>query len=46
MHKRKIFGTSHGDGHKFTLEEMYGISGLSDALGKVEKVLRLAFILG
>jgi uncharacterized protein YbaP (TraB family) len=37
--KSYLFGTCHGDGHKFSLEEMYSISGLSDALGKVEKVL-------
>lgn len=37
--KSYLFGTCHGDGHQFTLEEMFSISGLNDALGKVEKVL-------
>jgi hypothetical protein len=37
--KSYLFGTCHGDGHKFTEEEMFSIYGLNEALGKVEKVL-------
>ncbi len=37
--KSFIFGTCHGDGHQFTAEEMFCISGLENALGKVEKVI-------
>ena len=37
--KSYLFGTCHGDGHQFTENEMYSISGLKNALGKVEKVL-------
>lgn len=37
--KSFLFGTCHGDGHQFTAEEMFSISGLENALGKVEKVL-------
>ena len=34
-----LFGTCHGDGHQFTKDEMFNISGLENALGKVETVL-------
>ncbi len=37
--KSYLFGTCHGDGHQFTAEEMFSISGLENTLGKVEKVL-------
>lgn len=37
--KSYIFGTCHGDGHQFTVEELFSVNGLENALGKVEKVL-------
>ena len=37
--KSYLFGTCHGDGHQFTKDEMFSISGLENALGNVEAVL-------
>ena len=37
--KSYLFGTCHGDGHRFTKDEMFSISGLENALGNVETVL-------
>ena len=34
-----LFGTCHGDGHNFTREEVFGITGLEDAVNNVKTVL-------
>ena len=34
-----LFGTCHGDGHNFTREEVFGITGLEDAVSNVKTVL-------
>ncbi len=34
-----LFGTCHGEGHNFTREEVFGISGLNDAMNSVKAVL-------
>ena len=37
--KSYLFGTCHGDGHSFTREEVFGITGLENAFNNVETVL-------
>ncbi len=37
--KSYLFGTCHGDEHNFTYEEVFGISGLQDALTAVKAIL-------
>ena len=34
-----LFGTCHGDGHRFTREEVFSFTGLEEAFAKVEAVL-------
>jgi len=34
-----LFGTFHGDGHRFTREEVFSFTGLEEAFAKVEAVL-------
>ena len=34
-----LFGTCHGDGHRFTREEVFKFTGLEEAFAKVEAVL-------
>ena len=37
--KSYLFGTCHGEGHNFTREEVFGISGLEASLNSVKAVL-------
>ena len=37
--KSYLFGTCHGDGHNFTREEVFGITGLEGAVSNVRTVL-------
>lgn len=37
--KSYLFGTCHGDGHRFTREEVFSITGMEEVLAKVEAVL-------
>lgn len=36
--KSYLFGTCHGDGHVFTIDEVFGISGVAEAFDKVDAV--------